>query len=36
LKSFLEKDSDLRAAFQIILGSVLAKRLKDTWVQADN
>lgn len=33
LKHFLEKDSDLRAAFQIILGSVLAKRLKDTWMQ---
>ena len=32
LKSFLEKDSELRAAFQLILGSVLAKRLKDTWV----
>ena len=36
LKSFLEKDSDLRAAFQIILGSVLAARLKDTWVQAED
>lgn len=35
LKSFLDKDSDLRAAFQIILGSVLAKRLKDTWMRAD-
>jgi len=34
LKSFLEKDSDLRAAFQIILGSVLAKRLKNTWMRA--
>jgi len=34
LKSFLEKDSDLRAAFQIILGSVLARRLKDTWMRA--
>jgi len=33
LKSFLDKDSDLRAAFQIILGSVLAKRLKDTWMR---
>jgi len=33
LKGFLEKDSELRAAFQIILGSVLAKRLKDTWIQ---
>ena len=35
LKSFLDKDSDLRAAFQIILGSVLAKRLKDTWMRVD-
>ena len=34
LKSFLDKDSDLRAAFQIILGSVLAKRLQDTWMRA--
>ena len=33
LKSFLDKDPDLRAAFQIILGSILAKRLKDTWIQ---
>jgi len=33
LKDFLDKDPDLRAAFQIILGSVLAKRLKDTWVR---
>lgn len=32
LKSYLEKNSDLRAAFQVILGSVLAKRLKDTWI----
>ncbi len=32
LKSYLDKNSDLRAAFQIILGSVLAKRLKDTWI----
>jgi hypothetical protein len=34
LKNYLEKNSDLRAAFQIILGSVLAKRLKDSWIQA--
>ena len=34
LKSFLDKNSDLRAAFQIILGSVLAKRLQDTWMRA--
>ncbi len=34
LKSFLDKNSDLRAAFQIILGSVLAKRLQDTWIRA--
>lgn len=33
LKDFLDKDPDLRAAFQIILGSILAKRLKDTWVR---
>lgn len=33
LKSYLDKDSDLRAAFQIILGSVLAKRLKDSWIR---
>ena len=33
LKSFLDKNSDLRAAFQIILGSVLAKRLKNTWMR---
>lgn len=35
LKSYLDKDSDLRAAFQIILGSVLAKRLKDTWLRTE-
>ena len=35
LKSFLDKNSDLRAAFQIILGSVLAKRLQDTWMRAN-
>ena len=33
LKSYLDKNPDLRAAFQIILGSVLAKRLKDTWIR---
>ena len=33
LKSYLDKDADLRAAFQIILGSVLAKRLKGSWMQ---
>ena len=36
LKSYLEKNSDLRAAFQIILGSVLAKRLKTSWMQNGN
>ena len=34
LKSFLDNNSDLRAAFQIILGSVLAKRLQDSWMRA--
>ena len=34
LKSFLEENTDLRAAFQVILGSVLARRLQDSWVQA--
>ena len=34
LKSFLDSNSDLRAAFQIILGSVLAKRLQDSWMRA--
>jgi hypothetical protein len=33
LKSALDKDSDLRAAFQIILGSVLARRLKESWLR---
>ena len=34
LRSFLDSNADLRAAFQIILGSVLAKRLQDTWMRA--
>lgn len=34
LKSFLDDNSDLRAAFQIILGSVLAKRLKGNWMRS--
>ena len=33
LKLYLEKNADLRAAFQVILGSVLAKRLKDNWIK---
>ena len=33
LKRFLDNNSDLRAAFQIILGSVLARRLQDTWMR---
>lgn len=33
LKNFLDKNSDLRAAFQIILGSVLARRLQETWMR---
>ena len=33
LKSFLDSNSDLRAAFQIILGSVLAKRLQESWMR---
>ena len=34
LKNYLDHNSDLRAAFQIILGSVLAKRLQDTWMRS--
>lgn len=34
LKKYLDSNSDLRAAFQIILGSVMAKRLKDSWIRA--
>ena len=33
LRSFLDSNSDLRAAFQIILGSVLAKRLQESWMR---
>jgi len=33
LRDFLDSNSDLRAAFQIILGSVLAKRLQDSWMR---
>ncbi len=33
LKNYLDKNSELRAAFQLILGSVLAKRLKATWMR---
>lgn len=32
LRIFLESNSDLSAAFQLILGSVLAKRLHTTWI----
>ncbi len=34
LRDFLDSNSDLRAAFQIILGSVLAKRLQESWMRA--
>lgn len=34
LRTFLDSNSDLRAAFQIILGSVLAKRLQESWMRA--
>lgn len=33
LRNFLDSNSDLRAAFQIILGSVLAKRLQISWMR---
>ncbi len=34
LRDFLDNNSDLRAAFQIILGSVLAKRLQESWMRS--
>ena len=34
LREFLDVNPDLRAAFQIILGSVMARRLKESWARA--